>query len=119
MSTESFHSSQLYLPPPGYHFTSLTLNYSTFGPKKSRVFFLIFLLSELVYTQKNLNKNAKNFRVLGTVDNNMHLKFNTTYLREDVSIHRTNFEVLWQVAQNSFSLLLSCFVAQYVLKIVV
>ena len=29
------------------------------------------------------------------------------------------FEMLWQVAQNSFSLLLSYFVAQYVLIIVV
>ena len=34
--------------------------------------------------------------------------------------HPSNkFEILWQVAQNSFSLLLSCFVAQYVLIIVV
>ena len=82
VSTESFHSSQIYLPPPGYHFTSLTLNYNTFGPKKSEFyFFLIFLLSELVYTQKNLNKNAKTFRVIGTVDNKVHLNFNTTYLK--------------------------------------
>ena len=34
--------------------------------------------------------------------------------------HPSNkFEILWQVAQNSFSLLLSYFVAQYVLIIVV
>ena len=41
---------------------------------------------------------------------------NLKFLREDVSIHSTN---LWQVAQNSISLLLSYFVAQYVLIIVV
>ena len=40
-------------------------------------------------------------------------------LREDVSIHRTNLKILWQVTQNSFSLLLSYFVAHYVLIIVV
>ena len=83
MSTESFHSFQSYRPLPRYHSTSLRQNYSTFGPelKPEFYFFEIFLFSELVCGWKNLKKNAKNFRVIGIVDNDVLLKFNTVYLK--------------------------------------
>ena len=83
MSTERFYSFQSYRPLPRYHSTSLRQNYSTFGPelKPEFYFFEIFLFSELVCGWKNLKKNAKNFRVIGIVDNDVLLKFNKVYLK--------------------------------------
>ena len=83
MSTKSFHRFQSYLPLPCYHSTSLRQKLKHFWARtEPRVlFFEIFLFSELVCAWKNLKKNAKIFRVIGIVDNDVLIKFNTVYLK--------------------------------------